>query len=58
MLHHSLHLWLVANNLTTVEMLEKRGCSPPPGFINRYDLVEKRWVAMLPVSGELIPHAM
>ena len=32
------HLYLLAGNYTTIEFLEKRGCQPPPGHVNRYDL--------------------
>ena len=32
------HAWLTAHNFTTIEFLEKRGCNPPPGYVNRYDL--------------------
>jgi len=31
------HSYLVCANYTTIEFLEKRGCSPPPDHINRYD---------------------
>jgi len=31
------HAYLVCVNYTTIEFLEKRGCSPPPDHINRYD---------------------
>ena len=30
------HAYLVAFNYTTIEFLEKRGCSPPPDHVNRY----------------------
>lgn len=32
------HAYLVATNYTTIEFLEKRGCSPPADHVNRYDL--------------------
>ena len=33
------HTYLLVNNFTTIEFLEKRGCNPPPGHPpNRYDL--------------------
>jgi len=32
------HAYLVAANYTTIEFLEKRGCSPPPDHVNRYDI--------------------
>lgn len=32
------HAHLVAYNYTTIEFLEKRGCNPPPGYVNRYDI--------------------
>lgn len=32
------HAYLVTANYTTIEFLEKRGCNPPPGHVNRYDL--------------------
>ena len=31
------HAYLLASNYTTIEFLEKRGCSPPLGHVNRYD---------------------
>jgi len=34
----SFHTYLLAFNYTTIEFLEKRGCSPPPDHINRYDI--------------------
>jgi len=34
----SFHTYLLAFNYTTIEFLEKRGCSPPPDHINRYDV--------------------
>jgi len=32
------HAYLVLFNYTTIEFLEKRGCSPPPDHVNRYHL--------------------
>lgn len=32
------HAYLVAANYTTIEFLEKRGCSPPPDHVNRYNM--------------------
>ena len=32
------HGYLVVANYTTIEFLEKRGCTPPPGHVNRYNL--------------------
>ena len=32
------HAYLVCANYTTIEFLEKRGCSPPPDHVNRYDV--------------------
>ena len=32
------HTYLLSLNYTTIEFLEKRGCNPPPGHVNRYDL--------------------
>ena len=32
------HTYLLAFNYTTIEFLEKRGCSPPPDHVNRYDI--------------------
>merc|ERR1719398_41143 len=32
------HAYLVMFNYTTIEFLEKRGCSPPPDHVNRYDV--------------------
>jgi len=32
------HLYLALGNYTTIEFLEKRGCQPPPGHVNRYNL--------------------
>ena len=32
------HTYLLAGNYTTIEFLEKRGCTPPPDHINRYDV--------------------
>jgi len=32
------HAYLVLFNYTTIEFLEKRGCSPPPDHINRYNV--------------------
>merc|ERR1712070_921018 len=32
------HGYLVLFNYTTIEFQEKRGCNPPPGHVNRYDL--------------------
>tara|TARA_B110001452_G_scaffold8088_2_gene7120 strand:+ start:2294 stop:3181 length:888 start_codon:yes stop_codon:yes gene_type:complete len=32
------HAYLVMFNYTTIEFLEKRGCSPPPNHVNRYSV--------------------
>jgi len=32
------HTYLLINNYTTIEFLEKRGCNPPADHINRYDV--------------------
>jgi len=32
------HTYLLCFNYTTIEFLEKRGCTPPPDHVNRYDL--------------------
>jgi len=34
----SFHTYLLMFNYTTIEFLEKRGCSPPPDHVNRYDV--------------------
>lgn len=32
------HIYLLLNNYTTIEFLEKRGCNPLPDHVNRYDI--------------------
>merc|ERR1711998_731324 len=39
------HTYLLAYNYTTIEFLEKRGCTPPPNHKNPYDLGTYRNIA-------------
>ena len=46
------HSYLLWNNYTTIEFLEKRGFNPPPGHVNRFDL--GAWRNLQSVMGENI----
>jgi hypothetical protein len=36
-MYRGFHTYLLMLNYTTIEFLEKRGCSPAPDHINRYN---------------------
>jgi len=46
------HTYLLMLNYTTIEFLEKRGCSPAPDHINRYDVGV--WGNVTSVLGESV----